>query len=280
MSSALPPIRDEDLHAFVDGECEAADEEAVLRHLAASPADQAKVATWRRQNARLRATFAELAHASLPNEPASVPRLHIAAAAAPRPRAGRRRRWFAAALLLSFGLGLSLGTALWLEGLPQAWHSVSRPSAHVAGAADFDASFDSSRVAADIAQALTRALTQTLPAEGLMPPQVSGKANIQSPNLAAIGLELTGAQVMAWHSEPLGCFVFAGQFTAQDERFVLCIAKVPNGAALDIRPMAAPATAVIAWQEATRLYALAGSVSSDRLVEVAHAIRVTLAPKD
>jgi anti-sigma factor RsiW len=268
--SALPPIREEDLHAFVDGECEAAIAEAVLRHLAESPADQARIAAWRRQNARLRATFAELAHAPQPSKPASPPGLHVVAPPPPRQRPARRRGWYAAALFLAFGLGLTLGTALWLEGLPQAWHAATRPSTHVAGAADVE----SARVVAPIAQALTEALPH---AEGSVPSEPGDQITLQSPNLAAIGLELTGAHVMARQSEPLGCFVFAGG----DERFVLCIAEVPNGAALDIRKVAAPATAVIAWQEGARLYALSGSVSSDRLVEVAHAIRVALgAAKD
>jgi anti-sigma factor RsiW len=272
MSPALPPIREEDLHAFVDGECDAVDEEAVVRHLAASPADQAKVVTWRRQRARLRAAFAELAYAPVLTEPASARPLHVVAdvaeanvlATQPRPRDRYRRRWFAAALFLSFALGLSLGTALWLEGLPRAWRSATRPSAPMANAADFDAS----RVAAQIAQALTGILPI-----GEAPPDPGTYAAVQSPNLTAIGLELTGAQVMALHGEPLGCFALAGG----DERFVLCIAKLPNGTTLDMRPMALPATAVIAWQEAAWLYVLAGSVGSDRLVDVAHAIRVALA---
>jgi anti-sigma factor RsiW len=273
MSPAPPPIRDEDLHAFVDGECDAAGEEAVMRHLAVSPADQVKIVTWRRQNARLRATFATLAHTDGAVAPAPAPKLHVVAADVaaanilvppPRPRTRNSRRWFAAALVLSFSLGLSLGTALWLEGLPRAWHSATKPAAHVASAVDFD----QSRIAAQVAQVLR----DSLPSRK-SPAEPSDNGPLQSPNFTAIGLELTGAQVMASSGEPLGCFAYSGA----DERFVLCIAKLESATTLDIRPMALPATPVIAWQESTRLYALAGAVSSDRLVGVAHAIRVALA---
>jgi anti-sigma factor RsiW len=273
MSPAPPPIREDDLHAFVDGECDTADEEAILRHLAASPADQVKVVTWRRQNARLRSTFAELAHAPQPSAPASPPQLRVVAdanvsapvlAPPPRPRTRYRGRWFAAALFLSFGLGLSLGTALWLEGLPRAWHSATKPSTRLSSAVDFE----SARVAAQIAQALTEILPS------IEAPRDEGTSTaVQSPSLSAVGLELTSAQVTALQGEPLGCFAYAGD----GERFVLCIAKLPSGTTLDIRPMALPKTPVIAWQESTRLYVLAGSVGSDRLVDVAHAIRVALA---
>ena len=101
------PFGDVDLHAFADGELDPARVESVEAHLAAHPADAARVDGWRRQSAAIRRAFDGLESSATKRIvagrdvradalPAEMPRLDLV-------RAARRRRQAAATLAAFLG---------------------------------------------------------------------------------------------------------------------------------------------------------------------------------
>lgn len=76
--AALPPVAESELHAFIDGALAPDRAAAVARHLAAHPADAARVAAWRAQGEAIRAAFAPVLAEPVPE------RLHSAVAAGPQ----------------------------------------------------------------------------------------------------------------------------------------------------------------------------------------------------
>jgi len=289
MSSVFPAISEEDLHALVDGELDGPRQEAVLRHVAVSPADQAKVDGWRQQNMRLRAAFASV---SLEPVPLALS-FALCATVLPVPNApqpptakpGRREPWFVGAVAATLIFALFFGGAIWLE-LSKPWTVASSPSHPEA------AVFDAPAVARQLAQALA----QNVPADhsrqsGL---RRDASAVLQSPNLIGLGLRLTAATVVAFDGGPLGCFAFLGN---GEDRFVLCIAGTARDTGFDFRTLRAPSAApldevrsnqskasdaalAISWQDQALLYALAGSVDTDQLRDTARRIRAALASSD
>jgi anti-sigma factor RsiW len=101
MSDATPPIGEDDLHAYVDGQLGAGRRHAVERHLAANPEAARRVAAYQAQRDALRAAFA--AHTDEPLPPA----LDLAHIIGQRSRR-RRTPWLVAA---SVALALGAGTA-------------------------------------------------------------------------------------------------------------------------------------------------------------------------
>lgn len=90
-------VGESDLHALVDGELASARLDAVRAHLAASPADAARVEAWRAQNAAIRRAFEPLPRETTPRFAmrASDEALRPGVAETPRLdliRAARRRR--------------------------------------------------------------------------------------------------------------------------------------------------------------------------------------------
>ena len=158
MRPLFPAVGEEDLQALVDGELATQRRAAILAHLDASPADQAKVEAWRQQNLLLRAAFAAVAHEPVPLNLSIAPCAKVLAVPPATPprltgKSGERRAWLrpwlflAAGLVLGLGLGLAiglgLGKAVWrdmqLSGLaipglhslfsPEPIHFVTHPSA-------------------------------------------------------------------------------------------------------------------------------------------------------
>jgi len=66
MIDRYPPVTEEELHAYVDGELAADRRDAVEAWLASHPEDAARVAQWRAQADAIRARFAMLASEPVP----------------------------------------------------------------------------------------------------------------------------------------------------------------------------------------------------------------------
>jgi anti-sigma factor RsiW len=102
MIGRMPPVSEDELHAYVDGELPADRVIAVEEWLASHPEDAARVATWRAQADAIRARFGNAAHETVP------PRLKVEALL----RSGRNWRTIAAAVAaLAFLAG---GVAGWM----------------------------------------------------------------------------------------------------------------------------------------------------------------------
>jgi anti-sigma factor RsiW len=66
MSEATPPVRDDDLHAFVDGQLDAERHRIVERHLETHPEDAERVAAYQAQRAAIRAALLKPDTGALP----------------------------------------------------------------------------------------------------------------------------------------------------------------------------------------------------------------------
>src|SRR5436305_13971032 len=66
MIDRYPPVTEEELHAYVDGELAADRRDAVEAWLASHPEDAARVAQWRAQADAIRARFSMLASQPVP----------------------------------------------------------------------------------------------------------------------------------------------------------------------------------------------------------------------
>jgi anti-sigma factor RsiW len=99
MSDPTRPIAEEELHAYVDGQLEAARLPAVLQYLQAHPEVARRAEAYREQREALRALFGGVASEPIP------PRLNLEALIQAR-LVQRRTPWrAAAAIVLAFGLG-------------------------------------------------------------------------------------------------------------------------------------------------------------------------------
>jgi anti-sigma factor RsiW len=103
MNEVTPPIGDDDLHAYVDGQLEVGRQPAVERYLAANPEAAERVAAYQEQREAIRAAFAADAAEPPP------PHLSLAGIIAQR-RSRPRVSWLiAASVALAFGLGAASG---------------------------------------------------------------------------------------------------------------------------------------------------------------------------
>jgi anti-sigma factor RsiW len=100
MNEVTPPIGDDDLHAYVDGQLETGRQPAVERYLAANPEAAERVAAYQMQREAIRAAFAA--------EP-PPPHLSLAGIIAQRHRRPRVSWLIAASVALAFGLGAAGG---------------------------------------------------------------------------------------------------------------------------------------------------------------------------
>ena len=106
MSEATPPIGEDDLHAYIDGQLEVSRRRAVERYLAEDPEAARRVAAYQAQREALRAAFAARTEEPLP------PRLTLASIIGQRSRR-RRTPWpVAASIILAFGVGTAAGWLL------------------------------------------------------------------------------------------------------------------------------------------------------------------------
>jgi anti-sigma factor RsiW len=105
MSGATPPVGEDDLHAYIDGQLPAPRRQAVEAHLAAAPQDARRVAAYRAQRQALRQAFAQA--------PADGPipeRLRLDTIIKERQHRQPRRWLIAASIVLAIGIGAAGGT--------------------------------------------------------------------------------------------------------------------------------------------------------------------------
>jgi len=101
-----PPVTEEELHAYVDGELAADRREAVEQWLATHADDAARIAAWRAQADAIRARYGAVVSEPVPS------RFDVAVLA----RAGRKwPRLAAAAALLAFLVGSGAGYSSWVH---------------------------------------------------------------------------------------------------------------------------------------------------------------------
>jgi anti-sigma factor RsiW len=182
MSEATPPVGEDDLHAYIDGQLGVSRRYAVERYLAENPEAARRVAAYQAQRDALRAAFAARADEPLP------PRLTLASIIEQRSRP-RRAPWLvAASVILALGVGTAGG---WLLHRPTAPSLVQQAMAlleqealasHVVYSADRRHPVEvPSTETAHLQQWLSNRLDRT----------------VVAPDLSALGYHLIGGRLLA-----------------------------------------------------------------------------------
>jgi anti-sigma factor RsiW len=244
-----PPVTEEELHAYVDGELAADRGAAVEAWLATHPEDAARVATWRAQADAIRAKYGPIA-----NEPVPA-RFDLDTLA----RAGRRwSRLAAAAVLAALMVG---GAAGWFgRGF---WEGAS-PTRNVTADA-----LDAYRLyvvevrhpvevpgeeSVHLGQWLTRRLGYTL----------------RAPDLGSAGLKLVGGRLLPSPASGPGAAFFMYE-AASGERFTIYCrrAAAPPSA---LRYRAAGTIGSFVWVEDDVAFVVSGPADPSRLKKVAESV--------
>ncbi|WP_026606213.1 anti-sigma factor family protein [Methylocapsa acidiphila] len=285
MIGAPPPVTDEDLHGLVDGELEPRRRDFVLRFLASSPADAARVESWRRQNETIRAAFARVETEAPPDSlllapPESEKRFSCKIISEPgrfsgggkterdpAPQARGRLRQFLLLLAAFFGgIIFALSAALivdHLDGPEPPRLTVEHPPAR----GESDAIFIGRTVAA--LQSLSPATASPAQGGGLG----KGETALVLPNFAETGLRLIGARAAPSEFDRMYCFFYAKQAEAT---VVLCAEKINDATASAFHQVGRFPGGAIDWRQMGARYAIAGPLSDKDLRSLAERARAEI----
>jgi anti-sigma factor RsiW len=268
-----PPVSEVELHGFVDGDLDRGRREAVQAFLAASPADAARVETWRRQNETIRAAFAPVETEPLPWSLPLAPGAEGAAAsghaaggqAEARASYSWRARWFARLIGLSFASGALLaGSAAYLAGFVNA-PEAAPPSPEGATPAGMNETFVTRAMAALRAFEPPRAAAPSPSTEG---PGQDTAAPIL-PNLPMEGLTLSGVRAMPGEQGQMSCLVYERPDGAN---IALCVEKAGDPGESVPRVSGNFPSAAIHWRQKGANYALVGALPEAALRSLADAV--------
>jgi anti-sigma factor RsiW len=252
-------IPEDDLHAYADGQL--ARERAAVVEAACSrdPALASRVAEVRVQNAGLREALDPVLA-----EP--IPEALLAAAAAPKARAGTLRRWlvpaFAAAASLVVGIGVGwLGRDASIEhgGTPTTF-ARQAAFAHALYATDVNRPVE---IWAAEEKRLVTWLTKRL------------GFPVHAPDLNSIGFALVGGRLVAGNEMPTALFMYEN---ADKQRLSLQVRKQSSGPEeTAFRYAVENGVGVFYWVDESCGYAISGNVDRAQLVKIAHVVYGQLA---
>jgi anti-sigma factor RsiW len=275
-------VSEAELHGLVDGDMDSGRCEAVQAYLAASPGDAARVETWRRQNATIRAALAPVETGpvpwSLPLAPGAEGTLATRQAAGGQAQASGshlwRERWFARLIGLSFASGALLAaSAAYLAGLANA-PEAAPPSLDDPTPAGLNATFVARAMSALRAfEPPSAAVRHSLNREG---PQEDTAAPIL-PNLSVDGLTLAGVRAMPGGQGQMLCLIYARPDAAN---IALCAEKAGDPGESVPRVSGNFPSSTIAWRQKGADYALTGALPEPELRSLADVARAELAAFD
>ncbi|MDQ6702912.1 MAG: hypothetical protein M3Z96_07325 [Pseudomonadota bacterium] len=266
-----PPVSEAELHGFVDGDMDRGRREAVQAFLAASPADAARVETWRRQNETIRAAFAPVETGPLPwSLPLSPGAEGVAAtghaaggqAEASGSHSGRER-WFARLIGLSFASGALLAASVaYLAGRVNA-PEAAPPSSEGHTPAGMNDTF------VPRAMSALRAF-EPPPAAVRLSPNRDGPgqdtAALILPNLPVEGLKLAGVRAMPGEQGQILCLFYA---RPDETNIALCVEKAVDSSDTVARRAGNFPSAAIHWRQKGANYAIVGALPEARLRSLA-----------
>ncbi len=277
-----PPVSEAELHGLVDGDMDSGRREAVQAYLAASPGDAARVETWRRQNATIRAALAPVETGPVPWSLPLAPGAEGAAAA--RQAAGGqaeasgsplwRERWFARLIGLSFATGALLAaSATYLAGRANAPETAPSSSEGPTPAGPNDTYVTRAMSALWAFEPPSAAVRLSQNREG---PQEDTAAPIL-PNLSVDGLTLAGVRAMPGGQGQMLCLIYARPDAAN---IALCVEKAGDPGDSVPRVSGSFPSSMIAWRQKGANYALSGALPEPELRALADAARAEVAAFD
>ncbi|MGE5148127.1 MAG: anti-sigma factor family protein [Candidatus Eiseniibacteriota bacterium] len=240
-------IREDDLHALVDGQLDEARRAGVERWLQAHPEDAARLAGWRRQNAAIEAAFGPVADEPVPE------RL--------RPRLPGRRFGTVAALAASIALFVAGAVAGWIghgemggERAMELRLADRAIAAHRVYAVEVRHPVE---VAASDEQHLVTWLSKRL------------DYKLRVPDLTRAGYHLIGGRLLANENGP------AAQFMYEDsagKRITVYCSRVMKGRETAFRFQHAGAIGAFYWLDGAVGYAIIGEMPRPALLTLAHSV--------
>ncbi len=246
------PIGEADLHAYVDGQLDAARRAEVEAYVAAHPDAAALVHDLREQARTLHASYDGVL-----NEPIPLRLTNVLQA-----------RWWPR--------GLVAGIAWLTCGLIVGWlaHAEMRPAAGPTSA------FAQEALAAHVLYAVEKRHPVEVPAEqeAHLVAWLSKRldAPIRAPALQAQGFSLLGGRLLPGGDGPLAQLMYE---STQGERLTLTVKRAqPSEGDTGFRIMRHDGNSVFYWVDRDYGYALSGSIGRDRLLAVAQAVHAQLRP--
>lgn len=262
MSASTSFVSEAELHGLVDGHIEANRRAGILRRLAASPADRVRLEAWREQSDLIRDAFAEVEREPLPVslDLTPPPRLLCLPGREPprlgqRPSAGARGR-VAAGLATLILMGAGLGGS-WIL-MDSAWKDQESAGPRLRGTTD-------ETLASRAVRALDLGARETHD-KGHAPALARALPTSVIPDLGSVGFSLTSAEAEA--AEPAS-LVFRYR-NAAAERLVISVARARGD--LPAAPLARLGE-TFSWHRHDNVFAIAGTVSPERLRAIAVALQ-------
>jgi anti-sigma factor RsiW len=265
-----PPVSEAELHGFVDGSLERGRRDAVQAFLAVSPADAARVETWRRQNEAIRAAFASI---HTPPLPWSSSQARDAGALTDRicPASGGglwRERWFGRCMGLAFAGGVLLTASA-----DYFTHHVGPSDPEVPLAAGASEAFAAQAVSA------LQAFGPPPAAQRLSSKGEGGAPGPAAPILPALPAAGTLAAVRAMPGEQgqMLCMFYARKDAGT---IALCAEKTPGPSATAPHVAGEFPINAISWRQSGANYALVGALTEPELRALADEARAQVAAFD
>ncbi|HYP58477.1 MAG TPA: hypothetical protein VEQ35_09365 [Beijerinckia sp.] len=279
------PVTDEDLHGFVDGDIEPRRRMAVQAFLATSPADEARVETWRRQNEMIRAAFARVETEPVPlsltavaNQRADPATKLFCGRTQANPPAPPRQR--GGPYIIAFISGVLAA----LCGVLLVGHASVNESPGITAASDFDFAGRALGALDLIAPSAANA-----PAAEARAPSVREAQALILPNLMAEGLTLAGVRILPGASDKMACLLYAKAPEAAlgvaavgaaslgaaslGAHVALCVEKAASSDDRNFRSAIMPSGNVVYWRQKQAKYALAGPLNMVELQPLAIRVR-------
>lgn len=251
--------QEHELHAYLDGELEAADRQRIEAYLAANPAERSRVESYRRQKALLKAALQHDDHASV-----SSPRFSMLEQRATNrlPRHPRKSVWrqaAAAALLLSLGAAGPILFQAYMEWrVPPMVEAATR--AHEIFGNDTQRPVE---LPASAAAHMQSWFGEHLGAEVIIP------------NLNSVGMRLMGGRLLTGPDGPMAQLLYQDR---AGSRLTVYLSGATTGGDEDIQVVKVSNYSAGYWREGEFKYAIVGEMGADDLREIAFGMTGANAP--
>jgi anti-sigma factor RsiW len=253
------PVRDDDLHAYVDGYLDVARRRVVEAYLATDRAAAARVADWAEQNRRLSALFDPVLDEPIP------PQLTAAIARGRQQTTpawsmgGWAMRAAASFAILAIGAVLGFGIARWAGGGPADTQEAMLP---VEAQTAFKVYVAEKRHAVEVAAADVDHLTQWL----------STKMNtkVRPPDLSSLGWNLLGGRLLPSSEGPACLFIYEDK---AGRRVMVYLVSNANNEGTTIQFRDHNGVRSLYWLEGPLGYALTGNLDRSDLMPIANVVK-------
>jgi anti-sigma factor RsiW len=257
------PVRDEDLHAYVDGHLTPERHRIVEAYLLTDDEAAARVADWAEQNRRLSALFDPILQEPIP--------ARLSAAIAGSGRGGRSgwsldgwaMRAAAGFAILAVGAVLGFGAARYADGDGVA--PTLRASLPVEAQTAYAVYVAEKRHVVEVAAADVDHMTQWL--------SNKMKTKVRPPDLAKLGWTLLGGRLLPSHDGPACLFIYEDK---GGRRIMVYLVSNANNEGTTIQVSDRNGVRSIYWLEGPLGYALTGNLERSELMPIADVVKAKM----